>query len=205
MAETFKCRLISFDEVYELSFRLSLSIKESGFKPDIIVAISRGGFTPARLLCDFLDISDLTSVKVQHYQHGAQKEKQAYLKFPLSGSIEGKKVLLADDVNDTGESLRVAYDHLQKNHPQKLKTAVLHEKDNTTFKTDYYQEFLKEWRWIIYPWAQIEDLGNFIEELEPPVHTIEEASRKLRKKYDITVPDDQLRRIFQILELPLEI
>jgi len=205
MAEAFKCDLISFDEVYELSYQLSISIKETGFRPDIVVAISRGGFTPARLLCDFLGITDLTSVKVQHYQHGAQKEKQANLKFPLSGSIEGKKVLLADDVNDTGESLQVAYNHLLENYPKELKTAVLHEKDNTTFKTDYYQEFLKEWRWIIYPWAQVEDLGSFIEELDPPVHTVEDAARELKKKYDITVSIHQLHIIFQILGLSVDI
>ena len=44
------CELITLGKVYDLSFRLALNIRESRYKPDLIVAIARGGFVPARFL-----------------------------------------------------------------------------------------------------------------------------------------------------------
>ena len=54
-----KCKLVKWEEVVEWCRKLAEKIKESGWRPDLIVAIARGGYTPARLLCDFLDIHDL--------------------------------------------------------------------------------------------------------------------------------------------------
>lgn len=51
--------LITWRQVYRLAWRLADRIRRSGFKPDPIVAMARGGYVPARLLCDFLDIHDL--------------------------------------------------------------------------------------------------------------------------------------------------
>ena len=50
-----RCELVTWGQVYRLSWRLADLIRKSGFAPDLIVAVARGGYVPARLLCDFLD------------------------------------------------------------------------------------------------------------------------------------------------------
>ena len=161
MAKKFKCEIIPLEEIYSLCQRLAIQIIESGYKVDTIIAIARGGFVPARLLCDLLDINDMTSIKVTHYL-GTDKGEKARLKYPLNGNIEGKNVLLVDDVNDTGKSIKVALDHLREFNPTDIKTAVMHEKNDSILETDYHVEYLGTWKWLIYQWAVVEDVGSFI-------------------------------------------
>ena len=52
----FRCEFISWSRFYSLSRKLCYRIHDAGFKPDIIIAIGRGGFMPARIISDFLDI-----------------------------------------------------------------------------------------------------------------------------------------------------
>ncbi|MCK7580840.1 MAG: hypothetical protein MZV65_37935 [Chromatiales bacterium] len=49
-----------------------------GFAPDLIVAVAaRGGYVPARLLADYLDVMDLVSLRIEHYTAGARKRRRA--------------------------------------------------------------------------------------------------------------------------------
>ncbi|RLE90042.1 MAG: phosphoribosyltransferase, partial [Thermoprotei archaeon] len=66
-----KCKLVAWDEVVNWAYQLSQKILESGWRPDIIVAIARGGFVPARLLCDFMDIHELLSIQIVHWGRAA--------------------------------------------------------------------------------------------------------------------------------------
>jgi len=50
-------KVVTFDEIVEWSRRLADKIKESGWQPDVIVAVARGGYVPARLLCDWLGVA----------------------------------------------------------------------------------------------------------------------------------------------------
>jgi len=52
------------------------------------VAIGRGGYVPARIVCDFLEISDLAAIKIEHWGMGAQKQDAALLRFPLNIYLE---------------------------------------------------------------------------------------------------------------------
>ena len=56
MQEQLRCELISWAEVERLCQRLAGLIKETGFRPDLVIAIGRGGYVPARLLCDYMHI-----------------------------------------------------------------------------------------------------------------------------------------------------
>ncbi len=119
MDEKMRCHLVTVNAVYGLSYRVALKILKSSYNPDVIVAISRGGFVPARFLCDFLNVKDMLSVRVQHYEAGATKLKQASVKYPLPAGIDlrASKVLIVDDVNDTGDSLEVAVEHVSRFQP----------------------------------------------------------------------------------------
>ena len=72
MIEILHCDLISWDEVHGLARNLAFSIHEAGFRPDLLVAIGRGGYVPGRLLADYLHMKNLTSCRVAHYGAGAQ-------------------------------------------------------------------------------------------------------------------------------------
>jgi hypoxanthine phosphoribosyltransferase len=161
----FKCDLIGFREVHNLSKTLSQKIKDSGYVPDIIIAIGRGGYVPARLVCDFLLFDDLTTIKIEHYKRAADIQETAKLKFPLSVDIHGKKIFVVDDVTDTGKTLSLAVEYLERLKPAEIKTAVLQHKTCSDFVPDYYAKKIIKWRWIIYPWAAYEDLAGFTENI----------------------------------------
>jgi hypoxanthine phosphoribosyltransferase len=177
---------------------LAQKILDSGYKPEIIIAIARGGFIPARFLCDFLNILDMSSIKVQHYAPGAVKERIAWVKYPLSADIEGRKVLVVDDVNDTGETLMAAGNHIKTFQPSVVKFAVLHEKQTTILKADYYSFYVRRWKWIIYPWAVVEDVGAFLQKMKPYPRDPADASARLRNEYGIHMSLRWIEKVMRI-------
>ena len=118
----------SWDEVVSLVTRITGQIKECNFDPEIIIAMSRGGFTPARMLCDNLNIKRLASIQIEYYTGIGTTTKTPYVVFPLNANVEGSNVLIVDDVADTGHSLRLAKEQIRKNRPQTIKTATIHTK-----------------------------------------------------------------------------
>jgi hypoxanthine phosphoribosyltransferase len=187
--------------VYGLCHRLALKIRESSYKPDVIVAISRGGFVPARLLCDFLNVSDMVSVRVKHYEAGAKKLKQAYVKYSLPANLDLQKsrVLIVDDVNDTGESLEAAVQHVSLLKPAGLKTAVLHQKETTKWDADYYALAVRKWLWIVYPWAATEDIGSFIKQMKSRPRTPQAIAERLKQECGIRISMSWLQKILRVM------
>ncbi len=196
MAEKMRCELIPWSEVQRQCQRLAGLIRESGYRPDLIVAIGRGGYVPARLLCDYLDIMDLTSIKLEHYLPGADKQEQTVIRYPLKADIRGRRVLLVDDVNDTGDTLVAATRHLQTFQPAGVRTAVIHEKTVSRISADYYARRVVKWRWLIYPWAVSEDVKGFLERMETLPESVEDAQQLIARQYNIKVPLQHLRYIY---------
>ena len=188
-----RCELISWDHFYDLSRDLAWKLNGASFQPDLIVAISRGGCIPARILCDYLDVFDLDVIKIEHY-HGVNMRKEAVLRYPLSADITGRRVLLVDDVSDTGDSFQLAARHLRsKGKPAELQTAALHHKTVSRFTPDYYADLVEQWRWIIYPWAVIEDVRSIMTDMDEPRATIDDFARYLEDRHQLRVP----RRILE--------
>ncbi|MEM1873880.1 MAG: phosphoribosyltransferase [Acidilobaceae archaeon] len=159
-----RVKLVSWDEIVDWSMRLAELIESSGWKPDVIVAVARGGYVVARLLCDFLDVTDLVSVQSQHWTEAARMAERAVLKYPYKLDLAGMKVLLADDIVDTGESLLLARDYIMREwRPEELKIGVLQWISPVAkFKPDYYVIEVTEWVWFQYPWTRLEDVSQFI-------------------------------------------
>lgn len=186
-ADTFKCYLVSWDEVSILAKMLSFKIKNSGFKPDLVIGIARGGLVPARIVCDFLLQKNLAVIKVEHWGIAATPLGKAEIKFPLPIDISGKKILIVDDVVETGDTLNVTMDYVKGKNPLEVKSSVLHYKTCSTFVPDYWAEKQVEWKWIIYPWAVHEDLTGFIERVLIKPMAPEEIIEALKSNFDISI------------------
>jgi len=197
---SFKCQLMSFRESYTLAKILARKIKQSGYVPDLIIAIGRGGYVPARTVCDFLLFDDLTTIKIEHYTRAANIQETARVKFPLSVDIHGKKVLVVDDITDTGETLRLAVDYLETLEPSQIRTAVLQHKTCSGFVPDYYARKIIKWRWIIYPWAVYEDIAGFAEKIiGSRTLTTAQICSEFASRYCIEIPETDLVEILEDL------
>jgi len=157
-------RLVSWDDVVEWSRGLARRVEESGWRPDLVVAVARGGFVPARLLCDFLDVTNLLSVQSQHWVEAARAAERAILKFPYTVDASGLNVLVVDDIVDTGETLALARDFIAREwKPREVRIAALQWISSVAkVRPDYYYLEVREWVWFQYPWTRLEDLQQFI-------------------------------------------
>lgn len=198
--EAFKCDLLSFNDVIKLSKILSRKIKASGYLPDLIIAIGRGGYVPGRLICDFLLFSDLTSMKIEHYTRAADMQPEAKIRFPISVDISGRKVLIVDDVTDTGETLTLAVDYVQSLGPAEVRTAVLQHKTCSPFVPDFYAQKITRWRWIIYPWARYEDLAGFAEKIiRNRTLDVSQILSEFKSRYELDIKEAELQEILSDL------
>jgi hypothetical protein len=197
----FRCEILSWTRVAGDARKLAWLIWESLYSPDIVIAIGRGGYVPARILCDYLSINELTAIKVEHWGKAALKKKKAIVKFPLNAKIDGKKVLLVDDLTDTGETLRVSMAYLKRFRPKEVRTAVLLHKTCSTIVPDYFVRKITKWRWVIFPWHIWEDLTAFIKKLRAAGITRNyDLSNELRERYNIAVPADMLEEIISHMQ-----
>ena len=188
MKAKLQCDLVSWSSFYSLSRRLCHRIHDAGYRPELIVAVGRGGYMPARIISDFLHILNLTSFKIEHYS-GTQKKTSAVVRYPLARGVAGKKVLLVDDVCDTGDTFELAGRHIMAHlEPEEVRSAVIHFKKTSSFIPDYYAKRMLKWRWIIYPWAAAEDISEFIRQMEPQPQTVEEIRQKLALDYGLRIP-----------------
>lgn len=190
-----RTKLVSWDEIVSWSRELAKKIKESGYKPSIIIAVARGGYVPARLICDFLGIENLISIQSQHWTEAAKMAEKAIIKFRYKVDLKGMKALLVDDIVDTGESLLLAKEYIEKEwNPDELKIAALQWISPVAkFKPDYYVVEVKEWTWFQYPWTRLEDVTQFLRRMlkeESKVKkewTYEEIVEKFKEWYGIDV------------------
>lgn len=196
ITDSFPCQLVSWDEAYQLSRKLSFVIKSSGFHPHLVVAIGRGGYVPARIVCDFLMHSLLASIKIEHWDKAACKRPEAAVRFPLAVDVRGQDVLIIDDITDTGDTLKTAIDYLSELGAGEIKTGVMQHKTTSTVVPDFCAEVLADWRWIIYPWAAHEDLVGFTERvLSEQLATIEQIKANLKEQFSLMVAEDDLLEI----------
>ena len=198
-----RCEIVSLERVYELAYALALGIRGAGFAPDLVVAIARGGFVPARLLCDFLRIPTLASLWIRHYGAGAKAEGHARLRHPLAADVRGLRVLVVDDVNDSGETLIAAREHLASLEPADARFAGLHEKSSARANADFHAEAVEAQRWLLYQWALVEDVIGFVDRMAPRPTTAHEARDRLVAEFGLRLTDAQWQKAHDLMDRPL--
>ena len=140
----------------ELSFQLSLQISEDRQLFPVMVTLAKGGLPLARILADFLQIPFIVSMGVQFYSGVDERFQmpQIYQDITPSDSIRGKKVLLFDDIADTGESLIFAKEHLNTLGAAEVVTASLFYKERSKVVPDYFGHQTTDW--VVFPFEAIE-------------------------------------------------
>lgn len=200
MPEQMRCELITWLDFQKLARTLAHAIVDSGFEVDLIIAIARGGLIPARILADYLGIMNVASFRIDHYR-GSERTREAILRNPLSPEITGRRVLLVDDVSDSGETFEVALRHLRECLPTvEIRTAVLHHKVESRYVPDYFAAKIIKWRWITYPWAVIEDLSGFIQAMEPRPTDITAIIERLWRDHELRIQPRVVQDALQFLD-----
>ncbi|MCE4612846.1 MAG: hypothetical protein F7C07_03315 [Desulfurococcales archaeon] len=146
--------MITWEDVERTSQDVAYKIKQSGFMPDIVVGILRGGVVPARIISDILGVDDIAVIEVKLYKDFTTRGARPYLRQPVTIPLKGRRVILVDDVSDTGLTLELALQAINLYMPTAVKTATLYIKPWTKIVPDYYSEITD--KWIVFPWEKWE-------------------------------------------------
>jgi uncharacterized protein len=133
---------------------LALRIRRDRYKPEIIVGVSRGGWPPARVMSDLLQNPNLANMRVEFYKDIGVRNKKPRITQPVTMEVTGKRVLVVDDVSDTGHSLRVVVDHLRRKPAKELRVSTIYMKPQSIFRPEYFSRTTR--KWIIFPWERLE-------------------------------------------------
>lgn len=150
----------SWGQIYTLLLKQATAIRRCGFKPDVIVGVCRGGWLPARFLSDLLENPNVASVQVKSYVGIGEFHQPALLQ-DVSVAVAGKRVLVVDDVADSGGSLKFVKEHLLEQGAVEVKTATLYFKPQSAFTPDFYAKQTS--CWVIFPWDIKETLRVLFE------------------------------------------
>jgi hypoxanthine phosphoribosyltransferase len=168
-----------WSQIYEMLLNQAETISKSCFKPDVIIGIARGGWLPARVLSDLLETSSLANVSAEFYVNIAETRNEPVLTQGISTAVSGKKVLIADDVADTGRSLKLVREHILQQGAKDIRTATVYCKPWSIVKPDYYERETK--LWIVFPWEMKETIRKIIEKRKEKSASVEEETAKLVK------------------------
>ncbi|HZN76815.1 MAG TPA: phosphoribosyltransferase [Micromonosporaceae bacterium] len=148
---------LSWQEFGAAGRALAVQVRDSGFEPDLIVSIARGGLFVAGALGYALDVKNLYVMNVEFYTGVDERLEMPVMLPPVPNAVDlaGAKVLIADDVADTGATLQLVRDFCAE-HVAEVRCAVVYEKPQSIVRCEYV------WRrtdlWIEFPWSS-----------EPPV------------------------------------
>jgi hypothetical protein len=131
-------------------FSLADSLRE--YKPDVIVGISRGGLIPAVRLSHILGDVEFKVIDVKFYKDIGERGEKPVITIPLHGDLEGKKVVIVDDVSDTGKTLQVVIEEVKNRGAKDIKVACLAMKPWTSVVPDFY--VFRTDKWIVFPWEE---------------------------------------------------
>ena len=189
---------LTWRDVEELVDSLFLKL-DRDYRPDTIIGVMRGGMIIANLLSDLFQNQEVYAIGCRSYVGKDKREEVRIYHDLVLGSLKGRRVLLVDDVSDSGNTLKTAINHvINPREPSELATATLHVKPWTSYTPDYYVETTDAW--IIYPWERVETvkiLGQvFLREMES-----EDAVRELSRLTRIGV--DDVRRILKSVNVGL--
>ena len=125
-------------------------------------------------MSDLLQNPNLANMRVEFYKDIGVRNKKPRITQPATMEVVRKRVLVVDDVSDTGHSLRVVADHLRRKPVKELRVCTIYMKPQSIYRPDYFARTTR--KWIIFPWERLE-----------AVHLISNRFRAHRTRVSSTV------------------
>ncbi|MHC6176093.1 phosphoribosyltransferase [Glutamicibacter endophyticus] len=146
--------VLTWDTFGEASRELAQTVVDSGFEPDVVVAIARGGLLLAGSISYALGVKACGALNVEFYTGIGTVLPEPVVLPPMldEGHLRDKKVLLVDDVSDSGRTLAKVVD-LIGNWGAEVKTVCLYTKPRTILAPDF--EWRRTDKWITFPWSAL--------------------------------------------------
>jgi hypoxanthine phosphoribosyltransferase len=161
LTEDGKNLYVSWDEYHMLIERLALKVHNSGWEFDQILCLARGGMRPGDVLSRVFD-KPLAIMATSSYRSDAgtiqgRLDMAKYITLP-KGELAGR-VLLVDDLADSGVTLRAVVERLRSMPSiSELRSAVIWTKGVSSYTPDYYVELLPTSPWIHQPFEEYDEL-----------------------------------------------
>ncbi len=144
----------TWNDMNQLAFLIAKEMRAQGKEIDRIVTLAKGGWPMTRSLVDFLQVGKVASIGVNFYKGINERMKTPEIYQNLPVPIKGERVLLFDDVADTGASLKFVKKYLKDMGVKEVITATLFYKPHSAIEPDFYGHKTKAW--IIFPYDLIE-------------------------------------------------
>ena len=162
---------ISWEEYHKKTEQLAVKVYDDGWKFNQVVCIAKGGMRVGDVFARIFNVP-LAILSVESYKGEGMKNKRGAITFSrdlakTSPNI-GSKVLLVDDLADSGITLKKSIDWLEHFYgfyfDEPVRTAVLFYKALSKFKPTYHVDYLKDSPWIVMPFEKYEEMN--IEDLK---------------------------------------
>ena len=156
--------VLTWEGFGDASRELTQQIVDSGWIPDLIVAIARGGLIPAGAIAYAMDVKAIGTMNVEFYSGIGETLEEPLLLPPLMdvSAMNGKRVLVVDDVADSGKTLKMVMDLIDE-HGLTLdgsdavrveaRSAVIYKKPVSIIEPDYVWAYTD--KWINFPWSTL--------------------------------------------------
>jgi uncharacterized protein len=146
--------VLSWDEFGLASRELATDVVASGFEPDFVIAIARGGLLLAGSIAYALGTKSCGALNVEFYTGVDLRLPEPVILPPMldEAAIHQKKVLLVDDVSDSGRTLALVVELLTASGAE-IRTACLYTKPRTVLEPTYF--WRRTARWITFPWSAL--------------------------------------------------
>jgi hypothetical protein len=131
---------------------LARQIQDSGFAPDAVLALARGGLPAAGALAYALGVKNMATLNIEFYTGVDERLDEPLLLPPVPdlALLRAERLLVVDDIADTGRTLKLASEFCAEHVPEVL-TAVLYEKPQSVVHSDFV--WRRTDRWINFPWS----------------------------------------------------
>jgi hypothetical protein len=151
---------LSWQQFYKDCLFLGEKIKSKKEKIDKIIAISRGGLVPARIISDYLSLP-ISNIVISSYTNLKQLKEPEVIEV-ANMDLKDKNILIIDDVSDTGKTFIRALKHFANEKTKKILTASPYIKPKTQFIPDFYHKSIDAW--IVFPYDLRETYEAFLKE-----------------------------------------
>jgi hypothetical protein len=143
---------LSWAEFGTAARELARQVVDDGYVPDLVLSVARGGLLVGAALGYALDVKNTWTLNVEFYTGVDERLDVPMILPPVPDlvDLESARMLIADDVADTGETLRLVRDFCAGKVAE-VRCAVLYEKTPSVVKCEYV--WRRTDRWIDFPWS----------------------------------------------------